>query len=161
MKYHKGNFEGKISLSSKAISEIHRWINNIDNSCHHISNIPNPDITIYTDASLTGLGITNDSSTLTLQEPSTISKTPVNGDHRNATTVKILEASLRQSTQCKYNNYIKHWLHVLDFLSAMFEKGHAYLTINSAKCAIATIVHILPLAELPPPFIKGERGFFL
>ena len=41
-KYHKGNFAGKISLSSKAVSEIHWWINNIDNSCHYINNIPNP-----------------------------------------------------------------------------------------------------------------------
>ena len=42
----------------KAKTEIQWWINNTDNSCHHI-NIPNPDITIYTDASLTGLGITD------------------------------------------------------------------------------------------------------
>ena len=34
--------------------------------------------------------------------------------------------------------------HVLDFLSAMFEKEHAYSIINSAKCAIATIMHIPP-----------------
>ena len=32
----------------------------------------------------------------------------------------------------------------LDFQSAMFEKGHAYLTINSAKWAITTIMHIPP-----------------
>ena len=32
--------------------------------------------------------------------------------------------------------------HVLDFLSAMFDKGHAYSTSKSAKCAMATIVHI-------------------
>ena len=44
----RGNLEGKNSLSSKAVSEIHWWINKIYNSCHHISNIPNPDITIYT-----------------------------------------------------------------------------------------------------------------
>ena len=31
---------------------------------------------------------------------------------------------------------------MLDFLSGMFEKRHAYSTINSAKCAIATIIHI-------------------
>ena len=31
---------------------------------------------------------------------------------------------------------------MLDFLSALFEKGHAYSTINSAKCAITTIIHI-------------------
>ena len=52
--YHKGNFEGKISLSAKSVSEMHWDINNIDNSCHHINNIPNLDITIHTDASLTG-----------------------------------------------------------------------------------------------------------
>ena len=59
LKYHKGNFEAKISLSSKAVSETHWRINNIDNSCHHINNIPNPDITIHTDASIGGWGITN------------------------------------------------------------------------------------------------------
>ena len=32
--------------------------NNTDNPCHNI-NIPNPDITMYTDASLTGWGITD------------------------------------------------------------------------------------------------------
>ena len=62
LKYHKGNFEGKISLSGKAVSEIHYWINNIDNSSHHIKYIPNPDITIHTYASLTGWGITNEIS---------------------------------------------------------------------------------------------------
>ena len=63
---------------------------------------------------------------------------------------------MRQSTYCKYNYHIKHWLdfsktmgkievtHVLDFLSTIFEKGHACSTINSAKCAIATIMHIPP-----------------
>ena len=59
LEYLKDNFEGKISLSVKAVSEIHWWINNIDNSCHHINYIPNPDITIHTDASLTGWGITD------------------------------------------------------------------------------------------------------
>ena len=42
--------------------------------------------------------------------------------------------------------------HVLDFLSAMFDIGHTYSTINSVKCAIATIVHIPPhdyLNKLP------------
>ena len=45
--------------------------------------------------------------------------------------------------------------HVLDFLSAMFEKGRAYSTINSAKYAIATIVHIPPYDSLNKnPLIK-------
>ena len=38
--------------------------------------------------------------------------------------------------------------HALDFLSRMFDKGHAYSTINSAKCATATIVHIPPCSSL-------------
>ena len=54
LKYNKGNFEEKISLSAKAVSEIDWWINNIDNSCHHINYIPNLDITTHTDPSLTG-----------------------------------------------------------------------------------------------------------
>ena len=98
----------------------------------------------------------SDSYTQTLQEPSTTAKTSVNGNQGNATTVKTLEASLRQSTHCKYNNYIEHWLnysttmgkievtHVLDVLSNMFEKRHIYSTINSAKCAIATTMYIPP-----------------
>ena len=52
----------------------------------------------------------SDADTQTLREPSTTSKTSVNGNQGNATTIKILKASLRQSTHCKYNNYIKHWL---------------------------------------------------
>ena len=43
----------------QAVSEIHWSINDVDNSCHHISNILNPDITIHADASITGCGITN------------------------------------------------------------------------------------------------------
>ena len=34
------------------------WINNIDNSCHHI-NIPSSDTTIHTDASISGWCITD------------------------------------------------------------------------------------------------------
>ena len=81
---------------------------------------------------------------------------------------------MRQSTHSKYNNYIKHRLyhskttgkiettHVLDSLSAMFEKGHAYSIINSAKCAIATIIHISPYESLNKhPFInKYMTGIF-
>ena len=46
-------------LFAKAKAEIQWWINNIENSCHRI-NIPNPDITIYADTSLTDWGITDD-----------------------------------------------------------------------------------------------------
>ena len=63
---------------------------------------------------------------------------------------------------------MKHWLdcpktigkievtHVLDFLSAMFEKEHAYSTIDRAKCAIAIIMHIPPYDSLNKhPLIHG------
>ena len=88
-------------------------------------------------------------------------KSPVNSSLGNNTTEKILEPSIRLSTHCKYNNYIKQWtsysknsghtevFHGSDFLSGMFDKGHAYSTINSAKCAIATIVHMHSLNEHP------------
>ena len=45
----------------------------------------------------------------TLREPPAIQKTPVNTNQGNNTTENILEASLRLSTHCKYNNYIKQW----------------------------------------------------
>ena len=116
----------------------------------------------------------SDSYTQTLQEPFTTSETSVSGNQGNTTTVKILKASLRQSTQCKCNNYIKQWLdysktirkievtHVFDFLNAMFEKGHAYSTINSAKCAISTIIHIAPYESLNkhPLINKYMTGIF-
>ena len=38
--------------------------------------------------------------------------------------------------------------HVLDFLSAMFENELACSTINSAKCDIATIVHMPPYKQM-------------
>ena len=38
-------FDGKIKLSAKVKAEIQWWINNIDNTCHHI-NISNTDILI-------------------------------------------------------------------------------------------------------------------
>ena len=80
----------------------------------------------------------HDSSRQTFQEPFATSKTAVNDNQGNDTTVKILETSWRKSTHFKYNNSIKHWLcypktmgiievtHVLDFLSPMFDKGHDY-----------------------------------
>ena len=101
-----------------------------------------------------------DIATQTLREPPVMQKTPVNSNQGNNTTENILEASLGLSTHCKYNNYIKQWTsysksighvevsHLLDFLGGMFDKGHAYSTINSPKCAIATIIHIPPYNSL-------------
>ena len=52
----------------------------------------------------------SDAYTQTLRVPYTTSETSFNGNQGNASTIKILKASLRQSTHCKYSNYIKHWL---------------------------------------------------
>ena len=109
-----------------------------------------------------------DIATQTLCEPPAMQKAPVNSNQDNNTTQKNLEASLRLSGQCKYNNYIKQWTsysknighievsHVLDF------KGRAYSTINSAKSAIATIAHILPYSSLnkDPLINKYMTGVF-
>ena len=96
-----------------------------------------------------------DIATQTLRAPPAMEKTPVNSNQANNTKEKILEASLRLSTHyikqsTSYSKNIGHAevSHVLDFLSGMFDKGHAYSTINSAKCAIATIVHIPPYNSL-------------
>ena len=63
-----------------------------------------------------------------------------------------------------YSKYIGHIeaSHILDFLSRMFDKGHAYSTINSAKCAIVTIVHIPPWNHLNkhPLINKYMTGVF-
>ena len=44
----------------------------------------------------------------------------------------------------------------------LFEKGHAYSTTNSAKCAIATIIHIPPYESLNkhPLISKYMTGIF-
>ena len=101
-------------------------------------------------------------------------KTPVNRNQGNNTTKKILEAFFILSTHCKCNNYFKQWAsysknighievpHVLEFLSGMFDKGNSYSTINSAKCAIATIIHIPPYNSLNkhPLINKYMTGVF-
>ena len=74
-------------------------------------------------------GVTKKSgiATQTLRQPPAMQKTPVNNNKGNNTTEKNVEASIRLSTHCKYNDYIKQWTsysknighiavsHVLDF----------------------------------------------
>ena len=88
-------------------------------------------------------------------------KIAVNRNQCINTTKKTLEASLKLSTHSKCNILNNEHLilknmgpievsHVLDFLSGRFDKGHAYSTINSAKCAIATKMcnsHHIPLVH--------------
>ena len=56
LKLHNGKFDANITLNVESKKEIYWWINNIFESFAPL-NIPDPDITIYTDASLTGWGI--------------------------------------------------------------------------------------------------------
>ena len=88
----------------------------------------------------------------------------------------IIEASLRESTKKKYAYYIKLWDEylggqhhsivnidaVLNFLSSLYDKGSSYSVVNSAKCAIATIVTIPPYTSLThhPVLKKYMVGLF-
>ena len=56
---HNSNFDANIALTVESKKEIYWWINNIFESFARL-NIPDPDITIYTDAILTGWDITDD-----------------------------------------------------------------------------------------------------
>ena len=58
LKLHNGKFDANITLNVESKKEICWWKNNIIKSFAP-PNIPDPDITIYTDASLTGWGITD------------------------------------------------------------------------------------------------------
>ena len=80
---------------------------------------------------------------------------------------KAFSVSSSISTHSKYSNYTMQWLsysknmhrievtHILDYLSAMFDKGCVYSTINSAKSAIANIDNIPPYSSINKhPLIK-------
>ena len=109
LKYHEGNFEGKIRLSAKAKAEIQWWINNNDNSCQHI-NIFNPDMTIYTDASLTGRGITDGiSSSRGLWHKAEL-------EHLNVLELKAIEIGIYK--YCK-NKYFLHVSVMCDNVTAI------------------------------------------
>ena len=96
LKFYKGDFEKEIVLSHNAICDIKWWINNIDNSCHKIQN-PNPDITIHTDASLTGWGITDGTN------PSRGLWHDLEIDNINVLELKAIEIGIY--TYFKYKNF--------------------------------------------------------
>ena len=77
----------------------------------------------------------SDSSTQTIREPPTTSKTPVNGNQGNVATVKILEASLSQSTHSKYNIYIKHWV-AYSKTKRKIEVTRVFLFMRFCKCYV-------------------------
>ena len=59
LKRHRQNYGAEIELSNGACSELLWWKHNIKNSFQDLV-IPKPDITIFTDASETGWGITDE-----------------------------------------------------------------------------------------------------
>ena len=92
LKLHNGKFDTNIALNVESKREIYWWINNIFESFAPL-NIPDPDITIYTEASLTGWGITD-------------GKTPSGGRwneneiaHTNVLELKAIQIGI--STYCK------------------------------------------------------------
>ena len=98
LKLHNGKFDANIELNVESKKEIYWWINNIFESFAPL-NIPDPDITIYTDASLTGWGITD-------------GKTPSGGrwdeneiTHKNGLKLKAIQIGVL--TYCKDKNF-KH-----------------------------------------------------
>ena len=98
LKLHNGKFDTNITLNVESKKEIYSWKNNIFESFAHL-NIPDPDITIYTDASLTGWGITD-------------GKTPSGGrwDEDEITHINVLELKAIQFgvlIYCKDKNF-KH-----------------------------------------------------
>ena len=56
LRKNKGNFDKTCHLSENSLNELHWWVNNIQHSKDDIHKPP-VDITVYTDASLTGWGI--------------------------------------------------------------------------------------------------------
>ena len=53
-----GNYDASVRLSNEVKKELCWWITNIMSSFQHI-HMPDPDITIYTDSSTLGWGVTN------------------------------------------------------------------------------------------------------
>ena len=80
---------------------MHWWINSIDKSCHHINNISNPDITIYTDASLTGWGVTNEIS------PSRGVRRKAEQDHINVLELKAIKTGIYTYCEDKISLHVR------------------------------------------------------
>ena len=98
LKLHNGKFDANITLNVESKKENYWWKNNIIKSFAP-PNIPDPDITTYTDASLTGWAITD-------------SKTPSGGrwNENKITQINVLELKAIQFgvlTYCKDKNF-KH-----------------------------------------------------
>ena len=58
LRLSNGNYDASVRLSNEAKKELSWWITNIMSSLQHI-HVPDPDITIYTDSSTLGWGVTD------------------------------------------------------------------------------------------------------
>ena len=118
LKLHNDKFDANIELNVESKKEINYWINNIFESFSPL-NIPDPDITVYTDASLTAWGI----------------KMAKNSQENEITETNLLELKAIQSgvlTYCKDKN-VKHIRIISDnttAISYMNKKGD----LKSHKC---------------------------
>lgn len=98
LKFNNGKFDSHITLNNESKKEIRWWQNNIFEAFATL-NIPDPDITIYTDASLTGWGITDG-----------ISPSGGRWDENEIAHINVLELKAIQFgvlTYCKHKHY-KH-----------------------------------------------------
>ena len=98
LRLSNGNYDASVRLSNEAKKELSWWITNIMSSLQHI-HVPDPDITIYTDSSTLGWGVTD-------------GKNPSGGrwkaeeiNHINVLELKAILIGVQ--TYCKGKNY-KH-----------------------------------------------------
>ena len=92
-------------------------------------------------------------------------------------SIEIIESSWRDSTRSQHQVYLQKWQHfcmakacdiiapplpqALDFLSFLFDSGLSYSSINSARCALSTILQLsdsdVTFGQLPivKRFMKG------
>ena len=96
---------------------MHWWINSIDKSCHHINNISNPDITIYTDASLTGWGVTNEIS------PTRGVRRKAEQDHINVLELKAIKTGIYTYCEDKISLHVRFMCDSVTFIAYVNNKG--------------------------------------
>ena len=98
LEYYNKKYEKRINISDKVKHEILWWINNIDTAYHHIIKT-NLDIITYTDACLSGKGITDgNNSSRELWKMDEVA-------HINILELKAIEIDIRP--YCK-NRDLKH-----------------------------------------------------
>ena len=149
LKRHRQNYEAETELSNKACSEPVWWKHNIKNSFQNLA-IPKTDITIFTDASQTGRGITDGHSPsggqweehermhINLLE---LKATKLNSIYRNLHVLILLSLELTYQ-----ENTISKQKSVLENLKIM-QNGNLiirYLLKLLVCLTIQKLIHLLP-----------------